>query len=239
MKKLLSLTVVLALASTLTASAADPTGSNRDHGDYLLQPWDTGNWSLSIGSERHRREIRDGFIKENYQLRSHKMSVGYNLQNWLTIFGTVGGAEIKPGDNADGDDSDTEIGYGMHARLFSKMIEDIVFVGDFLRVDATWYTRNIEGDDLEWEETAFGGTLTLVNELEGRNHYLTPSAISVYAGPYFSSVEGKGRFGDIEEEDDIMANIGITFHIGRGVSLNYDSLVTEQTSHELALRFRF
>ncbi len=163
--------------------------------------------------------------------------LGYDVLDWLTIYGIGGGNESKI-KGTEGGDSETELGLGFRVNLLNHFIREPTPVEDAIRVNmGVEYVKSSFDNGFsssDWREVTVALTLALVNHTAG-NKYYTPESIAVYAGPLYSAITGD----DFETEDNMGLIAGLEVYITDTITLDLQVKHFEETSVGGGVNFRF
>jgi hypothetical protein len=253
MKKSLFVLVVLGIFNLSNLMAATLPGSI---GDDFLAVGSADRFSVGINYENIRRYV-DPDIGENFRLdaTSVSMFVGYDVINWLTVFGTLGQSE----NNTDfilgkSDDRQFKWSIGANANLYKWYIKQPkVMTGDRITVRAFAEFASYEADtgtgNMDWNDIFIA--LPIAYERFERNSRVEDDSelfrISIYAGPAISIVNGSLDTGsgntdfDAKEVFGLVAGIDIYFtsSISIGGQASFFDIANDDISARASLRYHF
>ena len=232
-KLLATLGTALLIGST---TLADPTGSALFQSDYLVQSHDRPQWAIAFYHGAGEREVVNGFSTGQMNLTRNHFRVGYNVQPWLSLVGVIGPTEYELEGGGSGQ-TETEWGYGLHARLFSHDFENPQLTENQFRVDMSALWSEADGDAV-WEESFYAIYLSIVNEVSG-NHQFLPATTIFKLGPIWSSVEGSIGSTSFDQGSREGLAAGFEIYFNRTMSFEWEYQKYELASNYLGLRFRF
>ncbi len=229
-------TLVTALLVCTTSTFADPTGGSLFQTDYLLSSYDRPQWTVAFYHGSGSRGIQSGAATGQMNIDRNQLRIGYNLQDWLSALLYVGPTKLSL--EGSGNDTETELMYGLHARLLSHDFENVQMEENQFRVDATFMKTDASGDFTEWEETNWSVMMSLVNMVKG-NHQFVPVATVFKLGPVWSTVDGKVGNSSISEDSNTGLGTGIEIYFNKSMSFEWEFQKFEEDFHTFGLRFRF
>ena len=240
--RITTLSLIITLQASLSFAASFPMSISR-------QPLNIRNVSdrVSVGMtyEDIKRDVAfDGF-DAILDAQSFSLYVGYDILPWVTVFGSVGGAEIdgEPGIDTD---SKLKVSAGVSAYVWEADILAPVFMAGRLTLKPSAEISRYESDtdvgDVEWIEAVVAlpfGYERFDRYPESPNGVAT--SLAIYAGPAISYIDGTADtiLGDEDfEHDELLGLIaGVDIFLSAGVSLGAEFSVFDETSVSASLRF--
>ena len=240
----------IGLSNILAATLPGTTG------DDFLAVGNADKFSVGINYENVRRYV-DPDVGENFRLDATSISLflGYDVLNWITVFGTLGQSE----NNSEfalgkSDDRQFKWSIGASANLYKWYInEPAVMTGDRVTVRLFAEFASYEADtgvgNMEWDDVFI--VLPIAYERFERNDRIDNDSelfrISIYAGPAISLVNGSLDTGtsdigfEAKETFGVVAGIDVYFthSISVGGQAHMFDLADEDISARASIRYHF
>lgn len=223
MKTLLHASVCLAL--TVTALQASPIWTSNRDSEYLLSSdKDLSFLSVGFNIESMEREIEirnTGNILEQrvLEMNRYRGYLGCDVFDWLTIYGTAGGARAGIQGYTEDAEANAEYGAGFRLNFLDQIIADPLLIEDRIRLTATvQYTRSSMNfvRQYNWSETRSSVQLSIVNDIDG-NPYFRPEALALNIGYVYSDL--RGDYG-IDEVHPGFATLGAEIFYSKRISFD-------------------
>lgn len=195
----------LCLAATVTTLQAGAIWtSNRDEEYLLSSDKDLSALSMGFGIESNDREVtytRNGDVARDLDLglRRYKGYIGYDLFQWLTVYGLAGGCRTTVSDEHglidDAGSADAEYGAGLRLNILDHVILDPLIAEDRIRLTASvQYTRSsfdiaAWNEQCSWFERRSSVQFSIINDIRG-NPLFRPESIALNVGYVYSDIEG-------------------------------------------------
>jgi len=216
---------------------------------YLLMPHDLKRWHTALHFQNIQRAVTIGTAKKNVKIRRLTVHLGFDILDWLTIYGAIGmnefSAELATRD--DRGSSEETWTAGVQLRLIEYYLLGGGELEDRLVVDINVrmidVTSVVNSRDVEWDQTEATLRFGFVNEVDGGGRGFSPNEIMIWVGPVTSSIDGNfsiGSSSEIQEQDDLGFAGGIDVRFNRHASLVWDAqLYDEKITHDVGLKFNF
>lgn len=218
-------------------------------GDDFLAVGNADRFSVGINYENIRRYV-DPDVGENFRLDATSVSLflGYDVINWLTVFGTLGQSE----NNSDfvlgqSDDRQFKWSVGVNANLYKWYIKEPKgMAGDRVTVRAFAEFASYEADtgigNMDWNDMFIA--LPIAYERFERNDRIEDDSdlfrISIYAGPVLSFVNGSLDTGagdtDFDADNTFGAIAGIDVYFTRSISIGGQAVFFDVTNDDISAR---
>lgn len=221
-----------------------PLGTANVGKEYLVATPDLRNFSGGVYYHKAERKVNAGLLTDElFTYRSIMGYIGYDVFNWLTVYGTTGQNKSRF-DSLPYSSGDSEYGFGIAVNLLNYEMMDptlhhhflfdrirINLGGQYTRTSGSWQYYPYTDD---WQEVYAWLTLSIVNDISGNKLY-TPLSIAITAGPVFSDIQGK----NIDETDTlgVMAGIEIYFSKTLSIDVSIEKFEKEQISGGIHIRF--
>lgn len=215
----------MCLILTVSALQASPVWTSNRDSEYLLSS-DKDLSFLSVGfnieSVEREIEIRDTanvLQRPVLELNRYRGYLGCEVFDWLTIYGTAGGARSGIKANTEETEANAEYGAGFRINFLDHIIADPLVIEDRIRLTATvQYTKSSMNftRQYNWSETRSSVQFSIINDVAG-NPYFRPEAIGLNVGYVYSDLRGDNG---IDEVHPGFATLGAEIFYSKSISFD-------------------
>lgn len=232
---------LLATVACLSAGVvcANPRASVANGANYLVAADDLTYWHMGGYYRSQTRELSHGI--DDLEQNNVGFLLGYDLLNWISLYGIVGTTDTKCDIRSIDDDYAFMYGGGLWVNLVDEDILSRLSCETRIRLNGmaqvTHSSPEIDGEECGC--TDFYGALTLgiVNELIG-NKEIWPESIGLFFGPTYSRL-------DCDEfkttGDEIGFMVGVDLYVNKRINLScgYETYGGGDDAISASLDFRF
>lgn len=223
------------------AALAAPRMGEALGSSYLLTAKNLTGWHAGAYYRMHEFDARFKNRDREIELEKIMAFAGYDVLPWITAYGLIGQASPEVENDSGDNDSATEFGAGVLVNLLDHDILDNLSLETRIRIQGqiqfTLAQPEVEGEDFDYNELYGSLTLSVLNEMVGNKRYW-PEAISLFAGPCFTRIDGD-HFDQIPGEIGLIAGSDVL--VSRRLALSGSYEFYEDGSHAitgtLSLRF--
>ncbi|MBR0056218.1 MAG: hypothetical protein IJP66_02715 [Kiritimatiellae bacterium] len=223
----------LCLAAQATPRAAEASGA-----DYLVSAEDLDGFHIGGYYRYTSREVNHAHDLSQDNIA---FMLGYDILDWLSIYGVVGTSDAEIKDYDTDRDYDFLYGAGAWINILDHDLLSNLSCETKLRLSAssqiTFSSPKVADQDCDYSDFYGALTLGIVNELIGNKNYW-PDAIGVFFGPCWS------RF-DCDEFDQTGDKVGfaagLDVYVTRrvGLSASYETYGSGDCAVNFSLNTRF
>lgn len=246
MKTCAGFVVMAALLGTCAGAASLPA-SLRD--ETLLRSESLNRLSVGVGFEDISRDVEvkrtDGlgvsrFVTE-LAAESGAFNLGVDLLPWMTVFGTMGVAELDD----EAFDSGAKWSAGLGLNLWRHDVTEPAFMAGRLMIKSaaeyTSYESDSDTQSADWIKV--DAALTVGYEMFDESETENTVSLNLFLGPIFSWVDGEirgeGERVDFESDNSLGAVFGADVRITRHLLLGVQGEYFDGTTFLATVRFHF
>ena len=240
--RIATLTLVIALQTSLLFAASFPTSISRSPLNVRTV---SDRVSVGLTFEDIERGIDTDIGDSVLKAESLSLYVGYDIEPWLTVFGSVGAAEVDSESGID-TDSKMKVSAGVSAYVWEADILAPIFMAGRLSLKPTAELSRYESEtavgDVEWVEAL----VALPFGYERFDRYPESpkgiaTSLALYVGPAISYMDGSVDTiaGNVDFNHDELLGViaGLDIFLAPSVSLGAEFSIFEETSLSASLRF--
>ncbi len=218
-------------------------------GDDFLAVGSADRFSVGVNYENIQRYVNPD-VGENFRLDANSISIflGYDVINWLTVFGTLGQSE-NSSDFLLGQSDDRQFKWsiGANANLYKWYIQEPKgMAGDRVTIRAFAEFASYEADtgvgNMDWSDVFIA--IPIAYERFERNDRIDDDSelfrISLYAGPAISFVNGSFDTGagdiDFKGKESFGAVAGLDLYFTRSISIGGQAMFFDITESDISAR---
>lgn len=227
------LTVIPVLLCLFTAVAPAGTIPGSMPRETLTYSRSLDRFSVNTGFEFIRRKVDlDGLGTMTLEAESPYLLIGFDVLDWLTVFGTMGACEAEVRNNgvnlAEFDDPSLKWSLGANANLWRYDVNDPRFIAGRLSLRAVAelarYSADGTGCDIYWDEFALSfpvGYEMLADY--GPHQPENVFSLAMYLGPGVSMVDGSADIsvGDVgfDGKESLALVAGVDLYLSHNFSI--------------------
>lgn len=242
MKRYATLAMLAVIGTASLSATAATHGVVGPPGEELGEVADLSRLSLGLSYQCAKREVqlnRGEF--EILEVHLGALQVGVDVFDWLTIYGTIGQAERRDGEEPWLDDWDMFHGYGAKARFLAHEVDGPPIVAGTTSIEAGInYTKFEIGQDTGervWHELLCHAVLR--HELyadypDGEEPHHYPHSLVFHVGPVFSELSA-----DYHARQKWGVLAGVTIYATKNIAFSYEIQAYEKLTQSLNLGFHF
>lgn len=158
-------------------------------------------WSVGVNAEWMKRDLKiTGGAVTKLDARVLEFFAGYDLMDWLMVFGTAGGSQVRTSSFDRYGDGNVKASLGLQGNLWQTDIMDPEFMIGNLTLktiaEISFYQIDEKDSGLKGDWFDFSLALPFCYEIfadKPDNNAQIPYSLAILAGPVFSAVNGSVR----------------------------------------------
>ncbi len=206
--------IATATLTALTAGAVPRSGEGTGR-HYLVSAETLSSWHAGAYLRAHDRTVKRSGMEEDVEVGYAMAYVGRDLLSWLTVYGTLGVADLDEKRLGRSEDS-AAYGLGVWFNLLDHDAFEFLESVQRFRVQGMLQYVMFRTDDVTWGEVSGNLTFGATHEVTS-SKFFWPEAVTLYAGPTLNVIVSDEY--DTSSDNMIGLVVGLDFQINRLTSL--------------------
>jgi opacity protein-like surface antigen len=205
-------------------------------------------WSVGVSGEWMKRDVKESHGGEigSPEVTTVSLFLGYDVKNWLTMFATLGGTEIKPSSSEEYGGEDVKFSGGLQGNLWRTEITDPEFMMGSLTlksiVEISSYQFSGDGSDVNGNWTEYSIAFPFCYEIFAERResvWQVPYSLALLAGPSLSSIRGRTDNAHFRERKSLGFIGGVDVYFSHNLSIGCQVEYYDHASMSASMTYHF